>query len=479
MCGVTMRIINDLLTDSVYKRLLEEFKSGKFTFGKEYNTTIWSCDDDFIPLDDKALGRYIDALNSGKIHLYEVPDVIRTEEFYVNTFTNKEVNEFIKNNNYRFSREFYKSVIMQNRHSLKLDNNCFEIMPLEYIDEEIVSLAILNGIDEINHYWLMTVYRRNKDVISEDVWKLAARLYGSRFFKEILDITPEEYKDKEWYSELFKCTYNNMSRCDRRDKYYNSKDKTVLMDYVPKEVLTEEFLINLIKDNPKNIARFNEYALEKKIKLGDEEKKIWQHLIEEDGDLIELIDLNDERIDYFKSLYDKDSIEYIGFKYQLRDYQRKNNKKNKPKNSNYAHVIMDALLYAKDGDDVSLAIENEVNRNRKDMRKSNDLLPIKYQGEIPDEFRKEYDSFEYLEMMYKKYGIEIVEEEDYYLYKVKLPEGFKIEYDNLFGKVIDNDGDMIFCFFRDDKFYDRDAYVTYINDKILKDDNKKLIRSRG
>jgi hypothetical protein len=140
---------------------------------------------------------------------------------------------------------------------------------------------------------------------------------------------------------------------------------------------------------------------------------------------------------------------------------------------------MDALLYAKDGDDVSLAIENEVNRNRKDMRKSNDLLPIKYQGEIPDEFRKEYDSFEYLEMMYKKYGIEIVEEEDYYLYKVKLPEGFKIEYDNLFGKVIDNDGDMIFCFFRDDKFYDRDAYVTYINDKILKDDNKKLIRSRG
>ena len=39
-----------------------------------------------------------------------------------------------------------------------------------------------------------------------------------------------------------------------------------------------------------------------------------------------------------------------------------------------------------------------------------EFLPIKYQGIIPDALRKDYDSEEYLAMMYDSLGIKIIEE---------------------------------------------------------------------
>lgn len=475
-----MRIIEDLKKDEVYVRLLAKFNDeGSFTFGKNYQTTIYCYKEgETIPMDYRALGKYIDAIHYNKLSLYDVPKSLRTEEFFANTFYY--TYDYIKNNIEKFDRNFFKDLIMTDSRSLIFDKNCFEIMPIEYIDEEMVSLAILSGTDWSSYRWLLTVNKRKPQVLSEDVWKLAARLYGGRNFSDILTITPKEYQDKEWYQELFKCRYNCGCRCDGRDTYLSNDDRTVLMDYVPKEVLTPEFLIELLKDNPKNIAKFSEYALETEINIGTDKdgnlikKKIWQLVIENDGYLIDSIDLNEERVAYFKSLYDKDSSEYFCFKYHYRDWKRSQQPKKQNSNTNLGLVFMDAMIYAMEGDDPSKAIDNEVKRNRDSMKQSTDLLPIFYNGSVPNEYKKEYDSEEYLRMMYEKSGIKVLEEYDYLLYRVELPEGFTIKYDGYFGVVKDNNGTEIISFHRDDKFYDRTAEVTMINESIINNGLQQL-----
>ena len=476
-----MKIIEDLKKDKVYARMLAKFSAeGPYTFGKDYHTTIYCYDEgECIRMDYMALGKYIDAIQSNKISLYDVPESLRTKEFFANTFYY--TYDYIKNNIEKFDRNFFKDLIMTDNYCLAFDRNCFEIMPIEYIDEEMVSLAILCGTNWSSNQWLLTVYKRKPQVISEDVWKLAARLYGGRSFSDILTITPKEYQDKEWYQELFKCTYNYECRCDGRDTYLSNDDRTVLMDYVPKEVLTPEFLIELLIDNPKNIARFSEYALESEIKVGTIKKKIWQLIIEHDGYLINNIDLNEERVSYFKSLYDKDSSEYFCFKFNYRNWKRSQQPQKQNNNTNLGLVFMDGMLYAMEGDDPSKAIDNEVKRNRDSMKQSIDLLPIFYKGSVPNEYKKEYDSEEYLQMIYEKCGIRILEECDYLLYKVELPEGFTIEYDGYHGVVKDNNGIEIILFNRDDKFYDRNAEVTTINESIIRSyeeqsQGKKLVK---
>ncbi len=460
-----MRIINDLLNDQVYTRLLNKFKSGEFTYGKEYNDKIWSIsDEDCYTLSDKSLGR--DGLQRDKLHLKEIPLAARSEEFYVNTFSNKEVYEYLKANANNFSRDFYKSVIMRNNYALIFDKNVFEIMPLEYIDEEMVTLAILCGTNSIEHKWFSTVNRRNKSAISEDVWKLAARLYGSRTFIEILDMTPEEYKDREWYLELFKCTYKDSSRVDTKDCIKLSKDTSTLMDFIPKEIIDEDFVTELYLDNYKNVVRFNEDALETVININGIKAKPWLHALAEDGDLIEYIDLNEDRIECFKNLYDIDSAEYITFIFKLREYERKKVKDNRPiinrSRDKIKRILLDAFLLSKDdpfGDIVDNATEK--------MHEGEELLPIMYHGDTPSD----YDLFSYPKMMYEKLGIEVLKEEDYFLYRVKLPKGYRIEYNGCYGKVKDNKNNTNIDFYRDDKLYDRKAHVLIFHDII---EDKKL-----
>ena len=109
-----------------------------------------------------------------------------------------------------------------------------------------------------------------------------------------------------------------------------------------------------------------------------------------------------------------------------------------------------------------------------------EFLPIKYQGIIPDALRKDYDSEEYLAMMYDSLGIKIIEEYDNYFYKVELPESWKVETNGYWSKVLDQDGNKIIEYFYDPKFYDKDAYVkelfvpsipNEVLKKILKQDN--------
>lgn len=77
-----MKIIEDLKKDKVYARMLAKFNDeGPYTFGKDYHTTIYCYDEgECIRMDYMALGKYIDAIQSNKISLYDVPESLRTKE---------------------------------------------------------------------------------------------------------------------------------------------------------------------------------------------------------------------------------------------------------------------------------------------------------------------------------------------------------------------------------------------------------------
>ena len=156
-------------------------------------------------------------------------------------------------------------------------------MPLEYIDEEMCSLAILNALDWSDYAWFYSTYERKPEALTADLWKLGARLYETDENK-ILDITPEEYKDVEYYKERCCTNYNCGS------EIASWKDK--IMDSIPQEILTPEFLLDLLVDSLENIAMFNEKALETKISYSDTSsgeivtETIWQFIVKLNGNLI-------------------------------------------------------------------------------------------------------------------------------------------------------------------------------------------------
>ena len=193
-----MEVINELLNDQVYKRVLDKFsENGPYSFGVDYDTCRYYFErNSTIPNDFRALGGYINAICFGWKLVSDIPQVYRINELYANTFTSNGTYEYIKNHINEFDREFFKDTITSNEHSLYyLDTNCFSIMPLEYIDDEMISLAILCAPQYDYIDWFKTVCQRKKEAISVDVWKLAARLYGDVFAKDIIDMTPPEYKD--------------------------------------------------------------------------------------------------------------------------------------------------------------------------------------------------------------------------------------------------------------------------------------------
>ena len=140
------------------------------------------------------------------------------------------------------------------------------------------------------------------------------------------------------------------------------------------------------------------------------------------------------------------------------------------------------MVYSIEGVNPIKAIDDEVKRKNDIMRKSQDLLPIYYTGSVPNEYKKEYDSEEYLQMIYEKCGIKIIEEYNYLLYKVELPDGFKIKYDGNCGVVKNSDDIDIITFIKNDKFYAPIAEVVIINERAInnifqqKETQKKLIK---
>lgn len=453
------------INDEVYQRISKKVEDGIFKKGKKLKQHSFREESitDF-PISERT------------------PENPRTREFFIFKFTDPEVFNYIKNHIEQFDREFFKDLLASDRYATIFRNNCFAIMPLEYIDEEMCSLAILNAIDYGDDAWFYSTYERKPEALTADLWKLGARLYETDENK-ILNITPEEYKDVEYYKERCCTNYN------RGSEIASWKDK--IMDSVPQEILTPEFLLDLLVDSLENIAMFNEKALETKISYSDTSsgeimtETIWQFIVKLNGNLIRHIKLNDERIEYFLNHYDKDSREY---NYAFKDKYKKYKKK-KENSKAYAEQM------ARTGDYYRSAAEEAMSRIHvnvlngeeptqvfDDMAKATRnvqqaFLPIKYRERVPAELCKQYDSEEYLELMYNLLGIEIIEEYDDLFYRVNIPEGWTVTNEGYWNYVKDAEENNIISYFYDSKFYDRDAYVRSINIPDEKKDGiKRLIK---
>lgn len=303
-----------------YKRIKEKFDTGEFQNGTASELPIYSYETsraEFL-----TPGHYVNAIQYGKLALCEIPEAYRTRDFFLLALSavHKDIVEYVKAHiGEKFDRDFFKDHIVSDYYSIEFDENCFEYMPIEYIDEEMVSVAILKAINA--RYverrgdfddWFYSVAKRKPNVLTQDFWTLGARLFATKRCgkNKFLEMTPEEYRTKEYYFAM--CLENN----------------TPVMEDIPSEILTTDFLVNLVNDNVRNISSFSEEALERKVPIQNhsEEVKFWQAAIMIDGFMSRYIPLNDERVEFFLNSYDEDSSEYrYGFKDSYERFLKKKN----------------------------------------------------------------------------------------------------------------------------------------------------------
>ncbi|MBQ6323710.1 MAG: hypothetical protein IJI22_02640 [Bacilli bacterium] len=450
--------------DKYYQRISKKIETGEFVPGQSYkfNNYINAKSIYELPLSERTPENCSFLMGYCRCKLSDVPFTSMTREFFLNSFNNDDVYNYISANIREFDRQFFKDLIETNNYSLSFDDkNCFEIMPLEYIDEEMCSLATINSTDWSSDGWLMSVIKRKKEALSSDLWHLAVRLYGlnEEYIEDFIKETPEEYRDRDYYLQMCSSNFNCGVAIYARKEH--------IMESVPKEHLDNRFYAELIERDNESIITFTNEALETII----DGEPLWKKLIQTNGRTINYLDLNDERIAYFLSLYSKDSPEYFSFKFRYRDYLSKKNKKEyERKQKRIQEEIDDSVfstlermvLYDKVGLYSSMAIADEIDKSR---QPNESLLPIWYHRRVPRDLAKEYDSEEYLVYLYKNLGIEIIEEEDYYFYRVILPEGWTVENDGNQYQVKDQDGNIMIEYYDNNKFYDRYIDITFIKEK--------------
>lgn len=142
-------------------------------------------------------------------------------------------------------------------------------------------------------------------------------------------------------------------------------------------------------------------------------------------------------------------------------------------------LLYDAMLYSMEGENPEKAIDNYNSRKQKDAVR-NVLLPIKTNGGFPDKcrFKGMTDDMEYEQRrqiseknnrdftreQYEKMGIIILEEYDDYLYRVQLPEGWKLvpTSHSMWNDVFDEKGRKRISYFHKAAFWDRDAFTNFL-----------------
>ena len=456
----------------VLKRIQKKFKDGTFIDGKNCKMAIpYDSETKLynVPISMRTPGFCVNALDYGNGTIADVPKESRTRDFFLHAFPNESVCEYMKNHINEFDREFFKDLIVTNRNATIFDDrNCFEIMPLEYIDEEMCSIAAIHSRDSLLDGWFESILKRKKEAITEDLYKFAVKNYSTLSTDndgEIFNIVPSEYIDEEFYHCLL--TGNILSRV----KLETNEDN--IMDYIPEEILTPEFLKYVIDTQSNSIGRFNKKGLNTLIKYSingkEYEEEIWKYAIRKYGkDAAYYIPLNDEVNSFFMGIYDKDSLDYFGFKFRYKDYKRKHEdldayQEMRRKSVEEALLSSEIALLTSMISDKSI---DEILDAESKTHKISDytMLPIEYRGSVPNEYKKEYDSEEYLEYMYKKLGIEIESQRDFLFFNVKLPVGWTVENDHYYNYVKDENGDEVISYFYDSKFYDMAAYVVDIKE---------------
>lgn len=440
-----------------YKRLEEMFEQKGYSRGVKDDMPIYCWDNVHCIPENLTPGHYVDGYKYGKIKFQDIPERYRTREFFLHALSgaSEDIVEYIKEYPEKFDKQFFKDHIETEYYGLEFELNDFEYMPLEFIDEEMVACAMFRAVNM--RYvdrrgdcddWFYSVYKRKPEVLTQELYILGARCFAAKWHgkNKFLDITPEEYRTPEFYFAL--CLNNN----------------TPVMEDIPESILTTNFLVSLLNDNPGNIQCFSESALEKEAEMeGRGIVKFWQAAVINDGYQIRNIPLNDERVEFFLSIYDKDSSEYeCGFKDHYKRYIREKNSTPEPENRSSELAGMMALAGALSGMDSDSAIDMGTDiMNAATDRES--MLPIHYANRVPTEYSKKYDKEEYLLEVYKKIGIQVLQETDYYYYSVILPENVSIVRDDYGYCVKDSNGETLLHYYDRGPFYDRTVTVDKIN----------------
>lgn len=124
-------------------------------------------------------------------------------------------------------------------------------------------------------------------------------------------------------------------------------------------------------------------------------------------------------------------------------------------------VLLEAMLYAMEGESPSKAIENQEKREQQRAVR-NRRLPKRGNGGVPSNIRRR-DSTEFTRNQYEKMGIKIIEDYDDLFYSVELPDGWDIKPTDhsMWNEVVDDKGRVRISFFYKGAFYDRDAFSNF------------------
>lgn len=439
-----------------YKRLEKMFEQKGYSQGIKDDMPIYCWDNvQSIPA-NLTPGHYVYANSYGKIKFRDIPEEYRTRKFFLHALSGayEDIVEYVKTHPAKFDKQFFKDHIATDYYGLKFELNDFEYMPLEFIDEEMVACAMFRSVNM--RYvdrrgdcddWFYSVYRRKPEVLTQELYIIGARCFAENRHGEnkFLDITPEEYRTPEFYFAL--CLGNG----------------TPVMEDIPESILTTNFLVDLLNDSTENIQCFSEVALEREAPMAERGNvKFWQAAIINDGYRIRDIPLNDERVEFFLSMYDKDSSEYeYGFKDHYKRYLREKNSTPEPKNDATELAGMMTLAGALLGMENDSAIDfGTAIMNTATDRQS--MLPIHYNRRVPIEYSKKYDKEEYLLEIYKKIGIQVLQEADNYYYSVILPENISIVRDDYGYCINDSNGKTLIHYYDRGPFYDRTVAVDQI-----------------
>lgn len=297
----------------VFDRINKKFELGEYKKGNDYSFNIFcgGTIDDYN-LEERTPDVCSSLMSYGRCSIEDVPKESITKEFLMNSFTNKGVINYISEHLDEFDKQFWLDIIETNKYCTHFENNVFEVMPKEFIDEEMCSLAMIKTMDWSASDWFMSAFRRNPKALSSDIWKLASRVYTCKA-KFFMENTPLEFRDEEFYLEFLSCSFN----CGISLNNHKSES----MNLIPKEMINVEFLLKLLiyddskwRDKFSNLGAFNEEALELKVEYNGDSIPIWKYILSIDPNAIEHIPLNQERVDFFLSKNDKDSFAYTCYK---------------------------------------------------------------------------------------------------------------------------------------------------------------------
>ena len=389
------------------------------------------------------------------LRIMEVPERQRYEYLlYHLSGCHDDYVEYVKARPKQFNKQFFKDCMAKNYYALYFEMNIFEWMPDEFIDEELVMCAMIRSMDmrycdrrDECDDWFYSVHRRRPELLTPEMYILGARCFASkrRGVNRFLNITPPEYRTVEYYHAL--CIHND----------------TPVMEDIPKEILTSNFIVDVLNEDMESIRCFTEAALEMMIPVqGRGPRKVWQAVMIVDGYKARYIPLNEERIKYFFSLYDKDSSQYrYGLKDHYKQYLREKSGAPAPSDSDTLLAGAAMLLGVTQGISNDAAVDASTGLMRKCANRRAQL-PIHFGGRVPAKYAKIYDNEEYLTEIYKKCGIEILGEAGYYYYNVDLPDDIEVVIDERCRYLVKRGDDTILEYYDVGPFYNRRVYVDEI-----------------